>query len=238
MPSKLKALPSREAICAVLAEKLDEALLSQLFPGHEPQVLRQILASSPLPATKAAADSDASKEHIVQQVEHKELPQNVAGWCRLFTDGASRGNPGHAGAGAVLFNDDGVELRRLSAYLGICTNNVAEYRALLAGLEEAKRCGCSHIALFLDSELVVRQLQGRYKVKHEQLQPLHQKASALLAGLSGWSIAHVPRSDNAIADSLANKGIDSHLAHEKADEHKKILDGAMRPKKQAALFSD
>ena len=122
--------------------------------------------------------------------------------------------------------------------LGICTNNVAEDRALLAGLEEAKRCGCSHIALFLDSELVVRQLQGRYKVKHEQLQPLHQKASALLAGLSGWSIAHVPRSDNAIADSLANKGIDSHLAHEKADEHKKILDGAMRPKKQAALLSD
>lgn len=234
MPNKVKDPPSREAICAVLAEKLDDALLAKLFPGHELQALRQILAPS---ASGKTADASAATR-VPQAVQGEWPAQGMPGWCRLFTDGASRGNPGHAGAGAVLFNEDDRELGRLSSYLGICTNNVAEYRALLAGLEEAQRCGCSRVALFLDSELVVRQLQGRYKVKHEQLQPLYQRACALLAGLAGWSVTHVPRADNAIADLLANEGIDSHLAQEKTNGHTDNQDAPMRAPKQAALFSD
>lgn len=236
MPNKQQGLPSREAICAVLAEKLEDALLSELFPGHELQALRQILAPS-TPTKKTATPAEAGSQQARPAKQQGALQQGTSGWCRLFTDGASRGNPGHAGAGAVLFNDDGRELGRLSSYLGICTNNVAEYRALLAGLEKAKRCGCSRVALFLDSELVVRQLQGRYKVKHEQLQPLYQKARFLLAGLTDWSVAHVPRADNAIADALANEGIDSRLASEETDGTTKNQNGAGRLPRQAALFS-
>ena len=131
------------------------------------------------------------------------------GRCRLFTDGASRGNPGQAGAGAVLLGENGEELAACSAYLGVCTNNVAEYRALLLGLTEARRLGCAELAISLDSELIVRQIQGRYKVKHEALLPLYTQVREQLARFDRWTIAHVPRSENARADQLANRGIDA-----------------------------
>jgi ribonuclease HI/probable phosphoglycerate mutase len=133
---------------------------------------------------------------------------SAAGPCKLFTDGASRGNPGQAGAGAVLFADNGEELVAKSIYLGTCTNNVAEYKALLIGLEEAARLGCSELAIALDSELIVRQIQGRYKVKNETLAALFAEVRDYLAGFGKWTIMHVPRAQNARADELANKGID------------------------------
>ncbi len=209
MPNKPEALPSREDICRVLAEQLDEALLAGLFPGHGIAALRQVLS----PPDKPAVNESKTKQQALASAKQPAVaPGRVAlGRCRLFTDGASRGNPGHAGAGAVLYGESGEEFSRTSSYLGICTNNVAEYKALLSGLKEAKRVGCSHLALFLDSELVVRQLQGRYKVKHEQLQPLYQEACRLLKGFADWSVEHVPRSSNSMADSLANAGIDQHL---------------------------
>jgi ribonuclease HI len=206
-------LPNRESICQVLATRLDDSLLKQLFPGYDVAVLRQILAQDSNPV-----QDGQQKQHMANMPRPEpagEHPVTMPGWCRLFTDGASRGNPGHAGAGALLYGEDGRKMRRLSAYLGVCTNNVAEYRALLLGLQEAKACGCTHLALFLDAELVVRQLQGRYKVKHEQLQPLYREACQLLAGFNKWTVNHVPRADNAQADALANQGIDSHLAGDK-----------------------
>ncbi len=129
--------------------------------------------------------------------------------CRLFTDGASRGNPGQAGAGAVLFDAAGQELAARSLYLGECTNNVAEYRALLLGLQTALEQGCVRLEIRLDSELIVRQLQGRYQVKNEGLKPLFQEVKSLLARLESWAVAHVPREQNKRADQLANQGIDS-----------------------------
>jgi ribonuclease HI len=128
--------------------------------------------------------------------------------CRLFTDGASRGNPGQAGAGAVLFDTAGQELAARSLYLGQCTNNVAEYRALLLGLTMALEQGCDQVEIRLDSELIVRQIQGRYQVKHEALKPLFQEVKKLLAQFRSWSVAHVPRAENKRADELANQGID------------------------------
>ncbi len=128
--------------------------------------------------------------------------------CQLYTDGASRGNPGKAGAGAVLYDAAGAELETASEYLGVCTNNVAEYRALLLGLELAASSRCTELAVYLDSELIVRQIQGRYKVKNEALKPLYRKARQKLAEFSDWSITHVPRSQNKRADTLANLGID------------------------------
>ncbi|MCW5201091.1 ribonuclease HI family protein [Desulfobulbus sp. F4] len=126
----------------------------------------------------------------------------------LFTDGASRGNPGQAGAGAVLFDAEGRELAARSLCLGHCTNNVAEYRALLLGLQSALEQGCSRLEIRLDSELIVRQIQGRYQVKHETLKPLFAEVKTLLARFDGWAIIHVPRAQNKRADELANQGID------------------------------
>jgi ribonuclease HI/probable phosphoglycerate mutase len=95
-----------------------------------------------------------------------------------------------------------------SLFLGVCTNNVAEYRALLLGLDEALRQGCTKLAIALDSELIVRQVQGRYKVKNAALLPLFQQVRERLNRIKTWSITHVPRAQNARADQLANQGID------------------------------
>jgi len=126
----------------------------------------------------------------------------------LHSDGAARGNPGPAGAGAVLYDPDGREVARLHRYLGETTNNVAEYQALLLGLEAALARGVTHLAVRLDSELIVRQLQGAYRVKAPHLKPLFQQARDLLGRFQGVEVAHVPRAQNAVADKLANQAID------------------------------
>jgi ribonuclease HI len=126
----------------------------------------------------------------------------------LYADGAARGNPGPAGAGAVLFDESGAVLAELSRPLGRATNNVAEYEALILGLEEAKRRGVDRIDVRMDSMLVVRQMQGLWKIKHPGLRPLALRAGALLAEFPSRRIEHVPREENAHADRLANVAID------------------------------
>lgn len=192
---------TREQVLRTLAEQLDDALLDRLFPGQSADAIRQLLTG-----TRAAGKSPAAPAGSPTPVKTSGL--SAAGPCKLFTDGASRGNPGQAGAGAVLFADNGEELVAKSIYLGTCTNNVAEYKALLIGLEEAARLGCSELAIALDSELIVRQIQGRYKVKNETLAALFAEVRDYLAGFGKWTIMHVPRAQNARADELANKGID------------------------------
>ncbi|PIE55984.1 MAG: ribonuclease H [Desulfobulbus propionicus] len=137
------------------------------------------------------------------------LPASGVQPCRLYTDGASRGNPGEAGAGIVLQNDKGEELLTRSAYLGQMTNNAAEYHALILGLDTALELGCTEIAIFLDSELIVRQIQGDYKVKHQTLQPLFSRVRERLPRFTHWQIQHIPRTQNSRADKMANQGIDS-----------------------------
>ena len=130
----------------------------------------------------------------------------------LYTDGASRGNPGEGGAGVVLTDlEDNIVLEE-KLYLGKCTNNQAEYRALILGLEEAKVLKPSKLVIRADSELLVRQLQGLYKVKNEGLQPLYLKAMKLLKGFSSLKIEHIPRERNKKADKLANRAIDEREA--------------------------
>lgn len=108
----------------------------------------------------------------------------------------------------MLLDSEGRELAARSLYLGECTNNAAEYRALLLGLHAALELGCIQLEIYLDSELIVRQIQGRYKVKHETLKPLFDEVKILLAQIESWSIAHVPREQNKRADQLANRGVD------------------------------
>ncbi len=126
--------------------------------------------------------------------------------ARLFADGGSRGNPGPAASGAVLYGEDGAVLAEVGHYLGIATNNVAEWQALRTGLERAR--GVRDITIRLDSELVVRQVTGVYKVKHADLIPLAAKVKALLRNFASVDIAHVPRKENAAADALVNRVLD------------------------------
>jgi ribonuclease HI/probable phosphoglycerate mutase len=130
----------------------------------------------------------------------------------LFTDGACRGNPGQGGAGAVLVGRNGEVVGEAKKFLGHCTNNIAEYRALILGLETALERGTTAISIYLDSELLVRQVQGIYRVKNPDLKPLMVEIRDLLDRFNSWKIEHVPRSENALADRLANDAIDETLA--------------------------
>lgn len=127
----------------------------------------------------------------------------------VYIDGGSRGNPGPAAAGVVVSAaDDGTVLHEAGLFIGRATNNVAEYHGLLAGLEAARKLGASGVAVRSDSELLVRQMQGVYRVKNEGLIPLFQKARTLCQGLKKVSFTHVPREQNTQADGLVNRALD------------------------------
>ncbi len=130
--------------------------------------------------------------------------------CILYTDGGARGNPGPAGIGGVVLNDDGVLIGEVSEYIGETTNNQAEYRALLATLKKAKALGATEVDCYLDSQLVVRQMNREYKIKD----PLLAQLFVTLYNLSGQfdriTFTHIPREQNGAADRLVNKAIDTH----------------------------
>jgi ribonuclease HI len=126
----------------------------------------------------------------------------------LWTDGAARGNPGPAGSGAILKTPAGEVLAAESSYLGHTTNNVAEYRALLMGLERALALGVRNVDVRADSELLIKQLRGEYRIKNEGLKPLAAEAKALLGRFDSFKLTHVRRELNSEADQLANAGID------------------------------
>lgn len=126
----------------------------------------------------------------------------------LHTDGAARGNPGPAGAGWVIRDGRGKSLAENCEYLGEKTNNQAEYLALLMALKQALALGGTKVKIFADSELMVKQLKGEYKVKNEGLKPLFDEARNLLRRFESVSVAHVAREKNADADALANRAID------------------------------
>ena len=127
-------------------------------------------------------------------------------------DGGARGNPGPAGIGVVLVDDSGLEIDRANAYIGETTNNVAEYRALLLGLDRARESGVRDLEIVNDSQLVARQLTGQYRVKKEDLRLLHAQALQALGAFERWSIRSVPRERNDVADTLVNEAIDARTS--------------------------
>jgi len=183
-----------------LAAGLSDEVLQALFPGEQVDDIRERLTSlagqrsSPAPGP----------EQMSLPVKRRKKGQ----FFILHTDGASRGNPGEAGAGACIFDPAGNEVYDDSRYLGSCTNNVAEYQALLLGLQAAGSLKIENLEARLDSELIVRQLQGRYRVKDAKLKPLYEQVRALVANFRSCRFSHVPRSENARADELANQAID------------------------------
>jgi len=125
----------------------------------------------------------------------------------IHADGASRGNPGEAAIGATI-KDGRTLLAAISQRIGLATNNQAEYRALIAALEEAVRLDARTVEVYLDSELLVRQLNGAYRVKNAGLKPLYHKVMNLATLFNGFTVTHVPRRKNSRADALANKAFD------------------------------
>lgn len=130
---------------------------------------------------------------------------------QLYTDGGARGNPGPAGAGALLLGPDGAEVEAISAYLGEQTNNQAEYRALLLGLQAAIDNDVRELEVRMDSELIVKQMKGEYKVKNHGMKILHDQAKQLVAKFDYISFQHIPRDENSDADALVNQAIDAHV---------------------------
>jgi len=129
----------------------------------------------------------------------------------VYSDGGARGNPGPAAIGAVVLDpttDPPTELATVSERIGTATNNVAEYQAVIAGLEAARDLGARRVSLRADSQLVVRQLEGEYRVKQAHLRPLYDQARALLTDFDEVDLAHVAREDNVVADALVNAALD------------------------------
>jgi ribonuclease HI len=180
------APPSREKIFAALAEELDIPAVCRSF-----SLSREDMAQ------------------IFRDAAEIFNLYHLSRW-RLYVDGASRGNPGPAGAGAVLFGPQGEKRAEESRYLGETTNNVAEYQALLLGLELALDQGVKRLHIFADSQLVVNQLLGAYQVKKPHLLPLWQKARKTLQKFDTYAISHLDRSFNYEADRLARQAIDQH----------------------------
>ncbi|MEN3283823.1 MAG: ribonuclease [Solirubrobacteraceae bacterium] len=127
----------------------------------------------------------------------------------VHVDGGARGNPGPAAAAAVLSTPEGDVVDEAHEYLGVATNNVAEYRGLLLGLQRARALGADEVDVVNDSELVAKQVNGVYKVKHPDMRPLHARALEALRAFDRWSIRSVPRAQNAAADALVNQALDA-----------------------------
>lgn len=130
---------------------------------------------------------------------------------RLYSDGAARGNPGPAGAGAVLVEPSGQVVDKLGKFLGRQTNNYAEYQGMLLGLKRARELGVREVEVFADSELMIRQLGGRYQVKSPTLRPLYLETLQVLNDFERVKLVHVPREMNRAADEMSNKAIEERM---------------------------
>jgi ribonuclease HI len=130
---------------------------------------------------------------------------------KIYSDGAARGNPGPAGAGAVILASDGTTVARLGRFLGEATNNYAEYHGLLLGLQRAVELGASEVQVYADSQLMIRQLGGQYRVRNAGLRPLFDEALRLLRTFRKYDLHHIPREQNTAADEMSNRAIDEKM---------------------------
>jgi len=153
-------------------------------------------------AAAAGAFFSFPNENTIKEVRLKKVI--------IHADGASRGNPGPAAIGATIKDERGKLITSISQRIGRTTNNQAEYRAVITALEEAIRLGIKQVNINSDSELVVKQINGEYRVKKDTLKPLYQQVRQLLGSLEGFTITHIPRHQNPEADNLANQALDSH----------------------------
>jgi ribonuclease HI len=194
-------------------ERLERTL--QAFPGLTRDQVAQwlLMASRAFRPTAAPAERNAPAERTAptERTAPAERTAPTERTVRVYSDGAARGNPGPAGAGAVVTDASGKVLAELGKYLGRQTNNHAEYMGLILGLEHAKTMGANEVHVFADSQLLIRQLEGKYKVKSETLRPLFERARALVQGFARVRLQHIPREENSAADEMSNRAIDERL---------------------------
>ncbi|WP_224366770.1 ribonuclease HI family protein [Hyalangium versicolor] len=181
------------------------------FRGLTRERLGQLLEEAAEKLAAGTAEPRAEAPAAAAPAPAAEEPRGATPRLRVYSDGAARGNPGPSGAGAVLIEPGGQVVARVGKYLGHQTNNYAEYMGLLLGLKHAKTLGAKEIELFADSELLIRQLSGRYQVKSPSLRPLYEEAVKLLNDFSRVKLVHVPRAMNAAADEMSNRAIDEKL---------------------------
>lgn len=196
----------REAVCADFPDMALEEL-----DGFFRTLSLVCQGDAPSPMEGGGLGASAPEKLRPGDAARGKAPSNAAGSARevtLFTDGGSRGNPGPAGYGFVLLDASGQEVARGRGYLGRTTNNVAEYAGVAAGLQAALEAGAKSITLKSDSELIVKQLRGTYRVKAPGLKDLFAKVKGLLAKFPSWQAVHVPREQNQLADALANEAMD------------------------------
>ncbi|WP_082282906.1 ribonuclease HI family protein [Myxococcus hansupus] len=185
------------------------------FRGLTREHLGQLIEEA---AQRLAGAPPAAAPPLVSPPEKAESPRAEPAAAsephprlRVYSDGAARGNPGPAGAGAVLMDPTGNVVARLGRFLGTQTNNSAEYMGLLLGLKHAQSLGAREVDVYADSELLIRQLGGRYQVKSATLKPLYEEARKLLKGFTKVKLHHVPRAQNAEADEMSNRAIDERM---------------------------
>ncbi len=184
----------RAEVLESLARSLDVARVLKEFPELKRVDLRRLL--------KEAAS-------VMEEREKKSSTEFST--LRLYTDGASRGNPGPAGIGVVIQDEADRTIEEIRRYLGVTTNNVAEYTALIDGLEAVRKYGPGRVEVYSDSELVIKQMRGEYHVRNTHLIRLHQRAKALARAFEKVAFHAIPREMNQMADALANEAIDQEF---------------------------
>ncbi len=198
---RLNAVPKKSAsdteLLQFIAREEPLAATLEAFPNVTRERLKKLLARA------AEAMGEATGATVDVQAAFERM--------RVYSDGAARGNPGISGAGAVLVMPSGQVVDRLGKFLGVQTNNYAEYMGLLIGLRRARDLGVREIEVFADSELMIRQLGGRYQVKSATLRPLYEEAVKLLNDFSRVKLVHVPREMNKAADEMSNRAIDERM---------------------------
>ena len=193
--------------------RIDAALAAKLAIVLERLLAGKTLVVAAVEAGMSASEVERFAKELKRDLGRPPRPKPVRkgkGGLSLiaYADGGSRGNPGKAACGVLVTDADGAELLRRAKTIGKATNNVAEYEGVLYALELCRELGAAHVVLRLDSELVVRQLEGRYKVKHAGLARLHVRAREAASEFETFHVEHVPRAQNKIADQLANAALD------------------------------
>jgi ribonuclease HI len=197
-----KVQPSDAEVLRFVAKHEPLQSTLEAFPGLEREHLQRLLE-------RAASSLDISASKTLGSLPRLSTPAPER--VRVYSDGAARGNPGLSGAGAVLIAPSGQVVDRLGKFLGTQTNNFAEYMGLLLGLRRARALGVREVEVYADSELMIRQLGGRYQVKSPSLKPLYDEAVRLLNDFSRVKLVHVPREMNQLADEMSNRAIDERL---------------------------
>jgi ribonuclease HI len=197
--SGTKGLKGSAVLRHIAREEPLTATLSA-FPGLTRERLGKLLEEVAAYADELTTPGAAPAEAVAPLVR-----------VRVYSDGAARGNPGPSGAGAVLVEPNGQVVDRIGKFLGVQTNNYAEYMGLILGLKRARELKVREVEVFADSELMIRQLGGRYQVKSTSLRPLYEEALKLLNDFSRVKLVHVPREMNAAADEMSNRAIDERL---------------------------